>query len=108
MNVVDAPSSASGAPKCAKLAGALSKAAEGSEGRVDLSLTGSKDSNALVALLKCDAKALRGSLSACPDLVKNYDKCHASVMGAGMFEGRRGCAEELRKLMVCVHQKPTE
>jgi hypothetical protein len=101
---VDVPSSASGEPKCLKLAGALSKTLDGGKSKLDFSLTGSKENNALIALLKCDARALKDKLPHCGDAVKRYDKCHASVMGTGMFEGRKGCAAEAEDLLRCVHQ----
>ena len=108
-HIIDAPGSASGEQKCAKLAAALAKSLEAGGGKLDLSLTGSKENNALVSLLKCDAKALKKALhhpGGCDDAVKRYDKCHASVMGTGMFEGRKGCAKEADDLRKCVHQLP--
>ena len=104
LHVIDAPSSASGEQKCAKLAAALAKSLEAGGGKLDLSFTGSKENNALISLLKCDAKALKKTLPACGVAVKRYDKCHASVMGTGMFEGRKGCAKEADDLRKCVHQ----
>ena len=80
------------APKCAKIVRALAGK------RIALEMTGHRDNNALLNLLKCECKAL----SACGDVLAAYGSCHSSVMGAGAFEGKPHCGDQLMALHACI------
>ena len=78
--------------KCAKVWNAIAVA-------TDLTKEGSREMNALAAFLKCEAKEVKPRCSA---PVKALDSCHASVLGAGTFQGRSHCASEIADLLACV------
>jgi len=71
--------------------------------QVDLSATGDKLPNTVVAFLTCEVKTDPRAKENLP-LVEAYDKCHRSIMGTGNYPvtGRRHCGEELLQLLTAV------
>jgi len=71
--------------------------------QVDLSATGDKLPNAVVAFLTCEVKNDPRAKENLP-LVEAYEKCHRSIMGTGNYPatGRRHCGEELLQLLTAV------
>jgi hypothetical protein len=65
---------------------------------IDFKAIGSKSNNDLIDLLRCQGKT-KGM--PCIDVEKAYAKCHTSVMGTGIYQGKKNCAEELEKLFSC-------
>merc|ERR1712059_26136 len=70
---------------------------------VELSKTGDKITNILVAFLVCEAKTSTDQAS-CKGLVGEYEKCHKSIMGTGNYPttGGRHCGQELLELLACI------
>ena len=62
-----------------------------------LRATGCRANNDLVRLLVCES-----GRSLCREAIAAHGACHAGVMGAGSFEGRRDCGDELAALRACV------
>ena len=74
---------------------------------VDLTATGSRVTNALVAWTKCEVKAARmeGRLSSpLESAFKEQQVCQAGIMGSGTFRGRNNCATELSALLECLNE----
>jgi len=71
--------------------------------QVDLSATGDKLPNAVVAFLTCEVKSDPRAKENLP-LLEAYEKCHRSIMGTGNYPatGRRHCGEELLQLLGAV------
>ncbi|GMH84573.1 hypothetical protein TrST_g1329 [Triparma strigata] len=96
-------------PKCVKqlkavskiLANAKSKSIQGYKYPVPLEACGSKENNALLALLRCETK----HRVTCQLQQKLYDTCHASVMGVGTYENKSNCSSQLAALRDCVKFK---
>lgn len=71
--------------------------------QVNLSATGDKPTNNLVAFLTCEVKC-GPSLKSFKPILTAYEKCHNSVMGTGRFPetGRSHCGEELGELLTAL------
>jgi hypothetical protein len=67
--------------------------------KIDLEAIGSQQNNSLLDLLRCQSRAMTGS---CKDHEAKYSKCHSSVMGTGLYNGRKNCGEELEKFFGCI------
>ena len=79
-------------PSCAKLCKAL-RAKD-----IDLDATGSRDTNALIKLLRCQVKA---DSKHCSSVLEQYTRCHNSIMGSGVYKGQKHCGDELLALFAC-------
>lgn len=91
---------ASSAKKCEKLRKIVV-----ADGEVDISATGDKPSNDLVAFLKCEITC-DPSLKPDKTLVTAYEKCHRIAMGA-IATGRQhpGCGGELEAMFKAVQAR---
>lgn len=79
------------APKCSKLIQPLRGKA------VDLHATGDRQTNALIKVLKCQTKETKK----CGSELERYLRCHNSIMGSGVYEGKKNCGPELMALFMC-------
>ena len=94
VNGKDLPASLSeAAPKCKSEYQAVLK-----KKKIDLESTGDKKTNALLALLKCQAKHSK----TCKPEEKEYTQCHQSFMGVGSYKGQKHCGGPMEALYKCV------
>ena len=76
--------------------------------QIDMNAIGTPTYNMLLDLLKCQVKHPNiitsdgDAKKSCAKAEKNYNACHAAVMGVGNFNGMRHCGEEMEKLNKCV------
>ena len=78
--------------KCKKLWKALAGL------HVEANATGQRHNNAMVSFLRCQSK----QMAVCEDPANAYNACHSSIMGQGVYQGKRDCGDELRVLFDCV------
>ena len=89
------------APKCKKLLKAVQKK------KIKLENIGDPTYNNFLELVRCQMKANKNNMLndgkiSCVTQSKQYEACHASIMGTGSFDGRKHCADELEALFRCV------
>lgn len=72
--------------------------------KINLDITGDKKTNALLAFLKCQAKASKAAdvIPSCQIQDKEYTLCHQSFMGVGSYKGKRHCGDQMEALYNCV------
>ncbi len=68
--------------------------------QVDLTQTGSKESNALIKVLRCQHKNTPKDEQSGSELAR-HDECFRGVMGVGVFNGKKDCAQELMGWFKC-------
>lgn len=79
-------------PGCKKLLSACE------DKKIYLDATGTRETNALDKLLRCECKARK----CCSDLLAAYAACHSGIMGVGAYKGKQHCGEEMASLKACV------
>ena len=72
--------------------------------KISLDTTGDKKTNALLAFLKCQAKASKAAevIPSCQAQDKEYALCHQSFMGVGSYKGKKHCGDQMEALYNCV------
>ena len=66
--------------------------------KISLDSTGDKKTNAMLELLKCQAKATKR----CKAQDKEYTLCHQSFMGVGSYKGEKHCGGPMQDLYKCI------
>lgn len=79
--------------KCRKKLEAVQK-----KKNISLDSTGDKKTNAMLAFLKCQAKATKR----CSAQDKEYTLCHQSFMGVGSYKGAKHCGAPMEDLYNCI------
>ena len=79
---------------------------------LSLSSTGSKATNTILNLLKCEVKHGKRACPQCGDVWKDcvvrqneHDKCFKSIMGSGVYGVKKDCGEELERFVICVERR---